>query len=143
MSSITNKEMFAALREFWPDDTAEAQEFLAALGEAADAGADNPLAGDDFWIRMAAVYDVLTSVITFRNGQPALLPAARPESAGDRLLVAAAERQGLTIATAAAVLGTSRWQARKALDTLRAEGTLRVHRQGRASRWVLTEDSAA
>lgn len=143
MSSITNAEMFAALREFWPDDAAEAQEFLAALRECADMSMDNPGAGDDFWFRMAAVYEVLTSVISFRDGQPALLPAPRPESARDRLLVAAAERQGLTIASAAAVLGVSRWQARKALDALRAEGALRVRRQGRASRWVLTEGSAA
>lgn len=140
---MTNAELTEALRVFWPEDSQEAAAFLDALREAAEAASFNQDCGDDFWIRMNTVHDVLTSVIRFRNGEPVLLPAARPASAKEKLLVAAAERQGLTIASAAAVLGVSRWHARKALDALRFEGALRMHSQGRASRWVLTEGSTA
>jgi hypothetical protein len=140
---ITSQEMFAALREFWPGNPVEAQEFLGALREAATAAFDNMEAGDEYAFRMTAVEDVLTAVIKLHRGEPVLLAARPPVSAKERLMVAAAERDGLTIASAAELLGVSRWTARTILGNLRSAGDLYVTHKGRGSRWLLTLSDAA
>jgi hypothetical protein len=140
---ITSQEMFAALREFWAEDEDEAREFLAALREVADRAVDNMEAGDEYAFRMIAVHDVLTAVIKFQRNQPVLLAARPPVSAKERLMVAAAERDGLTITSAAELLGVSRWTARTILGELRDAGDLHVTHKGRGSRWLLTLRDAA
>jgi hypothetical protein len=123
----TNGQLIAALRDFWPDTDREAAEFLDALAEcttdimnAMDMGIH-----PSFWAKFVAVADALDD-----PGPSAALPSPR-----ERLLEAAGQG-GVTISFVARLLGVSRWRARQILGELRDEGALRVHSQGRASRWV-------
>ena len=125
---MTNTELIEALRVFWPDNCQEAAAFLVALGECADAiscDGGTHIMPDD-WMKFGAVAEALDAPV----GDPA--PVSSPQA---RLLEAAGQG-GLTIESAASLLGVSRRQARKYLAGLRDAGSLQVHRQGRASRWV-------
>jgi hypothetical protein len=123
---VTNTELIEALRVFWPDNCQEAAAFLGALRECAEAMVENVTVHPDDWHRFVAVAEALDDDA----------PAATPDDKKSRLLVAA-EQGGLTIASAAELLGVTRWQARQYLTEMRDVKLLRVHRQGRASRWVL------
>lgn len=122
---MTNEELIKALRDFWLESDQEAAEFLGALRECAEDAIGNFDIDPGWAFRFAAVADALD--------KPG--PGAASPSPQARLLEAAG-RGGVTITSAARLLGVSRWQARQELGALRAAGSLRVHSQGRASRWV-------
>jgi hypothetical protein len=124
---VTNAELTEALRIFWPDDGQEAAAFLGALRECVNYAMDADI-DFEFAAQFAAVADAL-------DGPPAADSQHAGSSPQARLLDAAAHG-GLTIDSAARLLGVSRWQARQHLAGLRDAGSLHVHRQGRASRWV-------
>jgi Fic family protein len=122
----TNAELIAALRCFWPDTDQEAEAFLGALAECAEEiiNAADMRIDPDHWAQFAELLEVLDTS-----------PAGESPSPRSRLLEAAGQG-GVTISSAARLLGVSRWRARQLLGELRDEGALQVHSQGRASRWL-------
>jgi Fic family protein len=136
---VTNAELIEALRVFWPDDGQEAVAFLGALRECAEAITYDAGLGmmPDDWTRFAAVAEALDDTPPEAGQVNQRVTFIAPRDNKSRLLDAA-EHGGLTIDSAARLLGVSRWQARRHLDELRAAGSLRVLRMGRASRWVVS-----
>jgi hypothetical protein len=129
---VTNADLIEALRVFWPDNCQEAAAFLVALGECAEAVTFDSGMGimPEDWSKFAAVSEALESPDLSNQSHVNSLPTPQ------ECLLEAAGQGGVTIDSAARLLGVSRWQARQYLAELRDAGVLHLRGQGRASRWV-------